>query len=312
MSKILIIGSCGQIGIELVLELRKIYGNQNVIASDIKEEHPISIAGGPYYQLDIMNVQKLKAIVKENDIKEIYLLAALLSATAEKKPLFAWNLNMQGLFNVLELAKDKLINKVFWPSSIAVFGSNSPANRTPQHTVMEPSTVYGISKLAGERWCEYYHNKYGVDVRSIRYPGLISYKSAPGGGTTDYAVDIFIQALKSKNYTCYLRKDAKLPMMYMSDAIRATIEIMEAPPSSIKIRSSYNLSGISFDPNEITNAIRREIPEFKIKYEPDFRQQIAESWPNSVDDSCAKTDWKWENKVGLQEIVKKMLKGLSQ
>ena len=297
MSKILIIGSCGQIGIELVLELRKIYGNQNVIASDIKEEHPISIAGGPYYQLDIMNVQKLKAIVKENDIKEIYLLAALLSATAEKKPLFAWDLNMQGLFNVLELAKDKLINKVFWPSSIAVFGSNSPANRTPQHTVMEPSTVYGISKLAGERWCEYYHNKYGVDVRSIRYPGLISYKSAPGGGTTDYAVDIFIQALKSKNYTCYLRKDAKLPMMYMSDAIRATIEIMEAPPSSIKIRSSYNLSGISFDPNEITNAIRREIPEFKIKYEPDFRQQIAESWPNSVDDSCAKTDWKWENKV---------------
>ncbi len=312
MSKILIIGSCGQIGIELVLELRKIYGNQNVIASDIKEEHPISIAGGPYYQLDIMNVQKLKAIVKENDIKEIYLLAALLSATAEKKPLFAWDLNMQGLFNVLELAKDKLINKVFWPSSIAVFGSNSPANSTPQHTVMEPSTVYGISKLAGERWCEYYHNKYGVDVRSIRYPGLISYKSAPGGGTTDYAVDIFIQALKSKNYTCYLRKDAKLPMMYMSDAIRATIEIMEAPPSSIKIRSSYNLSGISFDPNEITNAIRREIPEFKIKYEPDFRQQIAESWPNSVDDSCAKTDWKWENKVGLQEIVKKMLKGLSQ
>ena len=312
MSKILIIGSCGQIGIELVLELRKIYGNQNVIASDIKEEYPISIAGGPYYQLDIMNVQKLKAIVKENDIKEIYLLAALLSATAEKKPLFAWNLNMQGLFNVLELAKDKLINKVFWPSSIAVFGSNSPANRTPQHTVMEPSTVYGISKLAGERWCEYYHNKYGVDVRSIRYPGLISYKSAPGGGTTDYAVDIFIQALKSKNYTCYLRKDAKLPMMYMSDAIRATIEIMEAPPSSIKIRSSYNLSGISFDPNEITNAIRQEIPEFKIKYEPDFRQQIAESWPNSVDDSCAKTDWKWENKVGLQEIVKKMLKGLSQ
>lgn len=312
MSKILIIGSCGQIGIELVLELRKIYGNQNVIASDIKEEHPTSIAGGPYYQLDIMNVQKLKAIVKENDIKEIYLLAALLSATAEKKPLFAWDLNMQGLFNVLELAKDKLINKVFWPSSIAVFGSNSPANRTPQHTVMEPSTVYGISKLAGERWCEYYHNKYGVDVRSIRYPGLISYKSAPGGGTTDYAVDIFIQALKSKNYTCYLRKDAKLPMMYMSDAIRATIEIMEAPPSSIKIRSSYNLSGISFDPNEITNAIRREIPEFKIKYEPDFRQQIAESWPNSVDDSCAKTDWKWENKVGLQEIVKKMLKGLSQ
>ena len=312
MSKILIIGSCGQIGIELVLELRKIYGNQNVIASDIKEEHPTSIAGGPYYQLDIMNVQKLKAIVKENDIKEIYLLAALLSATAEKKPLFAWDLNMQGLFNVLELAKDKLINKVFWPSSIAVFGSNSPANSTPQHTVMEPSTVYGISKLAGERWCEYYHNKYGVDVRSIRYPGLISYKSAPGGGTTDYAVDIFIQALKSKNYTCYLRKDAKLPMMYMSDAIRATIEIMEAPPSSIKIRSSYNLSGISFDPNEITNAIRREIPEFKIKYEPDFRQQIAESWPNSVDDSCAKTDWKWENKVGLQEIVKKMLKGLSQ
>jgi len=312
MSKILIIGSCGQIGIELVLELRKIYGNQNVIASDIKEEHPISIAGGPYYQLDIMNVQNLKAIVKKNDIKEIYLLAALLSATAEKKPLFAWDLNMQGLFNVLELAKDKLINKVFWPSSIAVFGSNSPANSTPQHTVMEPSTVYGISKLAGERWCEYYHNKYGVDVRSIRYPGLISYKSAPGGGTTDYAVDIFIQALKSKNYTCYLRKDAKLPMMYMSDAIRATIEIMEAPPSSIKIRSSYNLSGISFDPNEITNAIRREIPEFKIKYEPDFRQQIAESWPNSVDDSCAKTDWKWENKVGLQEIVKKMLKGLSQ
>ena len=311
MSKILVIGSCGQIGIELVLELRKTHGNHNVIASDIKENYPQSIAEGPYIQLDIMNSNKLTSLVKENNVKEVYLLAALLSATAEKKPLFAWELNMQGLFNVLELAKDKLIEKVFWPSSIAVFGKNSPADNTPQHTIMEPSTVYGISKLAGERWCEYYFNKYNVDVRSIRYPGLISYKSAPGGGTTDYAVDIFIQALKSQSYTCYLKPDAKLPMMYMSDAIRATIEIMQAPRDNIKVRSSYNLSGISFDPEELAAEIKREIPNFSMNYAPDFRQEIAESWPNSVDDSFAKNDWNWENKIKIQGVVKKMLDGLS-
>ena len=312
MGNKLVIGSSGQIGVELIEQLSKIHGPKKVIGSDIKPVLSNKVEGVEYLLLDVLNKAKLLKVIKDYNISEVYLLAALLSAVAEKNVQLAWDLNMQGLFNVLELAKDKHIHKIFWPSSIAVFGPTSPKLNTPQTTILEPSTVYGISKMAGERWCEYYHNKYGVDVRSIRYPGLISYKSAPGGGTTDYAVDIFIQALKSKNYTCYLRNDAKLPMMYMSDAIRATIEIMEAPPSSIKIRSSYNLSGISFDPNEITNAIRREIPEFKIKYEPDFRQQIAESWPNSVDDSCAKTDWKWENKVGLQEIVKKMLKGLSQ
>lgn len=312
MSKILVIGACGQIGIELVLELRKLYGPQTVLASDIKEFCPKAIANGPYHSIDIMDNNRLESIVEDHDVKQVYLLAALLSATAESKPRFAWDLNMEGLFNVLELAKNNKINKIFWPSSIAVFGSNSPMNQTPQHTTMEPSTVYGISKLAGERWCEYYHNKYGVDVRSIRYPGLISYKSAPGGGTTDYAVDIFVKAVADEAYTCYLSEDTKLPMMYMSDAIRATIEIMEAPTSQIKIRSSYNLAGLSFNPKELAREIEKQRGDFNITYAPDFRQSIADSWPNSIDDKYAQTDWNWENRINLKTLVSKMLQGLTE
>ena len=312
MSNILVVGACGQIGIELVIELRKLFGLENVLASDIKEHCPPSLAEGKYVQFDIMDQNALVKIVKENNIKQIYLLAAMLSATAENKPIFAWDLNMQGLFNVLELAKNKKIDKVFWPSSIAVFGANSPMNNTPQHTIMEPSTVYGISKLAGERWCEYYFKKYDVDVRSLRYPGLISYKSAPGGGTTDYAVDIFDKAVKEKKYTCYLDKDTKLPMMYMSDAIRATIEIMEAPKAQIKIRSSYNLAGISLCPQDLYNEIKKKFKDFEIEYKPDFRQEIADTWPNSINDLAAKEDWNWKNRVKIEEIVKKMIIGFSQ
>ena len=311
MSKILVVGACGQIGIELVIELRKLYGIKNVVASDIKEKCPPSIDEGLYFQLDIMDHIQLEEIVVQNDIQQVYLLAALLSATAEKKPHFAWELNMQGLFNVLELAKNKKLAKIFWPSSIAVFGSNSPMNLTPQHTIMEPSTVYGISKLAGERWCEYYFKKYDVDVRSIRYPGLISYKSAPGGGTTDYAIDIFINALRDGKYTCYLNEETNLPMMYMTDAIRATIEIMEAPKEQIMIRSSYNLAGVSFNPKDLAIEIQKKIPDFRIDYKPDFRQEIADTWPNSIDDSAAKEDWKWKNSIGIEEIVKKMISGFS-
>ena len=312
MSNILVVGACGQIGIELVIELRKLFGLENVLASDIKEHCPQSLAEGKYVQFDIMDQNALVKIVKENNIKQIYLLAAMLSATAENKPIFAWDLNMQGLFNVLELAKNKKIDKVFWPSSIAVFGANSPMNNTPQHTIMEPSTVYGISKLAGERWCEYYFKKYDVDVRSLRYPGLISYKSAPGGGTTDYAVDIFDKAVKEKKYTCYLDKDTKLPMMYMSDAIRATIEIMEAPKAQIKIRSSYNLAGISLCPQDLYHEIKKKFKDFEIEYKPDFRQEIADTWPNSINDLAAKEDWNWKNRVKIEEIVKKMIIGFSQ
>lgn len=311
MSKILVVGACGQIGIELVIELRKLYGVKNVIASDIKDECPKSIDDGLYFQLDVMNHNELEAIVTNNDVEQIYLLAAMLSATAENKPLFAWELNMQGLFNVLELAKNEKIKKVFWPSSIAVFGSNSPMNATPQHTIMEPSTVYGISKLAGERWCEYYFKKYDVDIRSLRYPGLISYKSSPGGGTTDYAIDIFIDAVKKGNYTCYLSENTNLPMMYMTDAIRATIEIMEAPRQQIKIRSSYNLAGISFNPKDLALEIKKELNHFKIDYAPDFRQEIADTWPNSIDDSAAQKDWNWKNSIEIEAIVKKMISGFS-
>tara|TARA_B100001287_G_scaffold270668_1_gene269765 strand:+ start:60 stop:839 length:780 start_codon:yes stop_codon:yes gene_type:complete len=259
-----------------------------------------------------MDQNALANIINENNIKQVYLLAAMLSATAENKPLFAWDLNIQGLFNVLELARNKKIDKVFWPSSIAVFGANSPMDHTPQHTIMEPSTVYGISKLAGERWCEYYFKKYDVDVRSLRYPGLISYKSAPGGGTTDYAVDIFDKAVKEKKYICYLDKDTKLPMMYMSDAIRATIEIMEAPKAQIKVRSSYNLAGISLCPQDLYLEIKKKFKDFEIEYEPDFRQEIADTWPNSINDSAAKEDWNWKNHIEIEEIVKKMIFGFSK
>ncbi|MCC6447147.1 MAG: NAD-dependent epimerase/dehydratase family protein, partial [Chitinophagaceae bacterium] len=285
--KILIIGACGQIGVELTAALRSKYGNENVIAGDVKDEHPLLVGTGPFVKCDVMNKASLLSIVKGNHITQVYLLAAILSATGEKNPTMAWEINMQSLMNILNIAKEEKLHKVYWPSSIAVFGPNSPKKNTPQHTIIEPTTVYGISKYAGEQWCAYYHRNYGVDVRSIRYPGLISYKSAPGGGTTDYAIDIYIQALKNKNFECFLSENTYLPMMYMPDAIRATIELMEAPVENIKTRTAYNINAMSFSPKEIAESIKKYIPDFQISYRPDFRQQIADSWPHSIDDNEA-------------------------
>lgn len=310
MSNVLVIGAGGQIGTELVLALRKKHGVQQVIAADIKIECPSLLSNGPYVQLDILNRDAVRNYIIYKGFDEVYLLAALLSATAEKNPDFAWKLNMDGLFTILDLAKEGHIKKVFWPSSIAVFGPTTPANNTPQTTVMEPTTVYGISKQAGERWCEYYHTKFGVDVRSIRYPGLISYKSLPGGGTTDYAVDIFYKAKAGHEFVSFLRKDTALPMMFMDDAIRATLELMSAPIDSIKIRSAYNLAGVSFTPQEIGESIKKIIPSFTIKYSPDFRQDIADSWPNSIDDTNAQKDWNWKHAYDLDAITSVMLKNV--
>jgi nucleoside-diphosphate-sugar epimerase len=307
MSKIIVIGSCGQIGTELVLALRTLNGAQNVIAADLKEECPPILANGPYLKMDILDREAVRKYIIDEQVEEVYLLAALLSATAEKNPDFAWRLNMEGLFTILDLAKEGHVKKVFWPSSIAVFGPTTPANQTPQHTIMEPSTVYGISKQAGERWCEYYFHKFGVDVRSIRYPGLISYKSLPGGGTTDYAVDIFYKAKSQGNFTCFLKEDTALPMMFMDDAIRGTIELMQAPAEQIKIRSAYNLAGSSFTPAELATSIQKHLPDFSISYEPDFRQAIADSWPNSIDDSYAQNEWGWKAEFDTDAMVKVML-----
>lgn len=307
MGKTIIIGACGQIGTELTLELRVKKGNDNVVASDLRDQCPDYLSNGPYVKLDILDREAVRAYIISNEIQEVYLLAALLSATAEKNPQFAWKLNMEGLFTILDLAKEGYVKKVFWPSSIAVFGPTTPRENTPQYTIMEPTTVYGISKQAGERWCEYYFNKFGVDVRSIRYPGLISYTSLPGGGTTDYAVDIFYQAKLGNVYTCFLKDDTVLPMMYMEDAIRATIELMEAPAEKVKIRSSYNLSGCSFTPKQLAGEIVKHEPDFKIVYSPDFRQAIADSWPNSIDDSNARNDWGWKEKYGLEQLVETMI-----
>ena len=306
MKKTLVIGACGQIGTELVLGLRKKFGNEAVIAADLKAEPNEALKNGPYVQMNILEKESVRSYIIDNQITEVYLLAALLSATAEKNPDFAWKLNMEGLFTILDLAKDGYLKKIFWPSSIAVFGPTTPVDNTPQYTVMEPTTVYGISKQAGERWCEYYFNKYNVDVRSIRYPGLISYTSLPGGGTTDYAVDIFYHAKKSGKYTSFLSKDSALPMMFMEDAIRATIELMEAPAEKVKIRSSYNLAGISFTPEQLATEIQKN-QDFEMSYEPDFRQAIADSWPNSIDDSAAQKDWGWKQKFDLESMVKIML-----
>ena len=310
MKKILVIGAGGQIGSELVLALRKLFGIDLVIAADVKEDCPAIISDGPYVQMDILDRENVRKYIIEESVTEVYLLAALLSATAEKHPDFAWKLNMEGLFTILDLAKEGYIKKIFWPSSIAVFGITTPRENTPQYTIMEPTTVYGISKQAGERWCEYYFNKFNVDVRSIRYPGLVSYTSLPGGGTTDYAVDIFYQAKKTNSYNCFLAADTQLPMMYMADAIRATIELMEAPIEQIKIRSAYNLSGCSFTPEQIANDIRKHLPEFSITYNPDFRQEIADSWPKSIDDSCAREDWGWKEEYTESKIVQIMLENV--
>ena len=309
-SKILIIGACGQIGTELTMALRRKLGNDNVIASDIREGNRELMESGPFEIADATNFNQIEDLVVQHNIDEVYLMAAMLSATAEKFPMKGWELNMNSLFHVLNLAKEKKISKVFWPSSIAVFGSTSPKDMTPQTTIMEPSTVYGISKQAGERWCEYYHKKYGVDVRSIRYPGLISYKTPPGGGTTDYAVEIYHEALKHKKYTSFLKEDTALPMMFMDDAIRATISIMEVTDEKIKVRSSYNLSALSFTPKILAEAIKAEIPEFEIDYAPDFRQAIADSWPSSIDDSEARADWGWQHEFDLARMTREMLEGL--
>jgi nucleoside-diphosphate-sugar epimerase len=308
--RILVIGACGQIGVELTLALRKIYGGANVVASDLREEHELLKGSGPYVSMDVMNKEMLHVQVIRQNFTQIYLLAAILSATGEKNPPLAWNLNMTGLLNVLDIAREEKIRKVYWPSSIAVFGPTSPKQHCPQQTVIEPTTVYGISKFAGEFWCNYFHQRYGVDVRSLRYPGLISYKSAPGGGTTDYAVEIFHEALEEKKYTCFLKEDTYLPMMYMPDAIRATIELMEAPADRITVRTSYNISGMSFSPREIAACIKKHIPEFEIEYKPDYRQAIADSWPQSIDASVAGRDWGWKPEFDLEKMTADMFDNL--
>jgi nucleoside-diphosphate-sugar epimerase len=308
--KILVIGASGQIGVELTMALRKQYGNNNVVASDLREENPLLHGTGPYVSLDVMNKEMLHVQVIRQNITQIYLLAAILSATGEKNPNLAWHLNMQGLLNVLDIAREENLHKVYWPSSIAVFGPTSPKINCPQKTVIEPSTVYGISKYAGEFWCNYYHQRFGVDVRSIRYPGLISYKSAPGGGTTDYAVEIYSEALDNKKYNCFLKEDTYLPMMYMPDAIRATMELMNAPAKDISVRTSYNVAGMSFSPKEITQSIQQHIPDFTINYKPDSRQAIADSWPQSIDDSVANQDWGWKPEFDLAKMTKDMLDNL--
>jgi nucleoside-diphosphate-sugar epimerase len=310
MKKVLVIGASGQIGTELVFALREKYGKDYVVAADLNAQCPEHLSGGSYIQMDILNREAVRDYIIKETFSEVYLLAALLSATAEKNPDLAWRLNMEGLFTILDLAKEGYIDKIYWPSSIAVFGPNTPRDNTPQYTVMDPSTVYGISKQAGERWCEYYFNKFGVDVRSLRYPGLISYTSLPGGGTTDYAVDIFYHAKHHGSYTSFLSKDTALPMMYMKDAIRATLQLMDAPKENIKIRSSYNLGGISFTPEQLANKISEKIP-FTINYAPDFRQAIADSWPSSIDDSAAQKDWNWQLEYDLEKMVEVMLENVN-
>ncbi len=308
--KILVIGASGQIGVELTLALRKIYGEAQVVASDLREENNLLKGTGPYVSLDVMNKEMLHVQVIRQNVTQIYLLAAILSATGEKNPGLAWHLNTQSLLNVLDIAREEQLQKVYWPSSIAVFGPTSPQSNCPQQTIIEPTTVYGISKYAGEFWCKYYHQRFGVDIRSIRYPGLISYKSSPGGGTTDYAVEIFHEAIEEKSYTSFLGADTYLPMMYMPDAIRATIELMESDAEKISIRTSYNVAAISFSPKDIADEIKKHIPNFTIDYKPDYRQYIAESWPQSIDDSVARQDWGWKHEYDLPRITADMLNNL--
>ncbi|MDH4058769.1 MAG: NAD-dependent epimerase/dehydratase family protein [Cyclobacteriaceae bacterium] len=304
--KILVIGAGGQLGSELTQGLWDLYGKENVVATDIKDPQGI-LSQGNFEILDVLKQKNLFDFIKKNDITQIYHLAALLSATGEKNPKFAWHLNMDGLVHVLDAAVEFKLDKVYWPSSIAVFGPTTPKENTPQDTVMAPTTIYGISKLAGERWCEWYNRKFGVDVRSLRYPGLIGYKTKPGGGTTDYAVDIYFKALADKKYECFLKEDTHLPMMYMDDAVKATLDLMKSPADKVIIRSSYNIASMSFCPKDIATEIKKHIPDFSIAYNPDFRQAIADSWPKSIDDSCARRDWGWQHSFGLKEMTEEIL-----
>ena len=309
---ILVLGASGQIGTELTQKLRLIYGNSNIIASDIREGNEEMMASGPFEIIDATDKATILNIIKKYNVTQVYLLAAMLSATAEQYPQKAWNLNMNSLLAVLDLAKEKHIQQVYWPSSIAVFGPTTPKENTPQKTVMEPSTVYGISKVSGEFWCSYYYEKYGVDVRSLRYPGIISLKTKPGGGTTDYAVDIYFKALKEEKFECFLSENTRLPMMYMDDAVNATIQLMQAKSEDIKIRNSYNLAAMDFTPKEVAKAIKQYIPNFKITYKSDFRQEIADSWPSSIDDSKARNDWGWQHQFDLESMTKDIFKNLKQ
>jgi nucleoside-diphosphate-sugar epimerase len=311
VEKILIIGACGQIGVELTLALRQAYGTEQVIATDLRPAHPL-LSEGPYERLDATDAQAVDALVKREHITQIYLLAAVLSATGEQNPMRAWDINMKSLLQLLDICVQEKVKKLYWPSSIAVFGPTTPRQDTPQATVIEPRTVYGISKYAGELWCQYYHQRYGLDVRSARYPGLISWKGEPGGGTTDYAVEIYHEALAKGSYTCFLKEDTYLPMMYMEDAIRATIELMEAPAEKLSTRMSYNLSAMSFSPNEIAASVSKHIPDFDISYAPDFRQAIAEGWPQSIDDRLARQDWGWRPQFDLDRMTEDMLRNLRE
>jgi len=309
MERVLVIGASGQLGSELTNGLGELHGKENVIASDIAGPSP-GISDFQFEHLDVMNAEAIDSYIKKYQITQIYHLAAILSAKGEENPQWAWNLNMTSLLNILEAARKHQLNKVYWPSSIAVFGPNTPRIDTPQYCVKDPNTVYGISKLAGERWCEYYYNKYGVDVRSLRYPGLIGYKSLPGGGTTDYAVDIYHKALAGDPFTCFLSENTSLPMMYMADAIKATIDLMEAPKEKVKVRSSYNVAAFSFTPLELTASIKRHHPNFGIDFAPDFRQTIADSWPDSIDDSVARTDWGWQQGYTIDDMTDEILANL--
>jgi nucleoside-diphosphate-sugar epimerase len=313
LEKIVVIGSNGQIGTELVTELRKTYGDGNVIACDIRRPDYDIKNAGPFEFVNVLEKDILKQLFQKYKPTQVYLLAALLSATGEQNPKLAWDLNMNGLLNVLDLALEYKTARIYWPSSIAVFGPNSPKDQTPQYCVMDPNTVYGISKLAGERWCEYYFHRYGLDIRSIRYPGLISWKAAPGGGTTDYAIHIFHDALRKSSYKSFLSAETELPMMYMDDAIRGTIELMDAPAEKINIRSSYNFTGMSFTPETLAKEIKKHIPDFKLEYtEYDQRQAIADSWPRSINDSSASNDWGWKPEFDLSKMTESMLKNLKR
>lgn len=313
MSKetVLIIGSCGQVGTELTENLRTIYGNANVIATDIRKPDSPFWDEGPFEMMDVLDQKKIGELLTKYKPTQIYHLAALLSASAEKNPKLGWELNMDGMFNIFDAALEHNVKRMFWPSSIAVFGPHTPKENTPQHCIMDPNTVYGITKQTGERYCEYYHKRYGLDVRSIRYPGLIGYKADAGGGTTDYAVEIFHEAIKTKSYECFLNDQTSLPMLYMPDAIKATMDITHASADLIKIRSSYNISGFSFTPDLLTQKIKNHIPDFQISYKPDHRQAIADSWPKSISDNEARADWGWKNDFDLDAMVNDMIVNLT-